>query len=118
MAHDIKHTQLTRLGYNYQDLVCLEILISWFHNPDLYQWVRVESDSPEFYSLDDVVALTNNNKYELLQVKFTIDASREDLSLDFDWLLGKKKNGTSLIQTWSKDVESHIKQNDLSLAAL
>jgi hypothetical protein len=118
MAHDIKHTQLTRLGYNYQDLVCLEILIDWFHSPDLYQWVRVESDSPEFYSLDDVVALTSDNKYELLQVKFTIDASREDLRLDFDWLLAKKKNGTSLIQKWSKDVESHINKNDLSLAAL
>jgi len=118
MAHDIKHTQLTRLGYNYQDLVCLEILIEWFHAPDSYQWVRIESDSPETSSLDDVVALTTENKFELFQVKFTIDSSREDLSLSFDWLLDKKKKGTSLIQKWSKDVESHIKENNLALAAL
>ena len=35
----IKPSQLTRAGYSYQDLMCIRILINWFHDPQKYQWI-------------------------------------------------------------------------------
>lgn len=55
----IKPTQLTRVGYSYQDLVCIKILLDWFHDPSKYQWVSIEStgtDEGMLNGLDDVVA--------------------------------------------------------------
>ena len=109
----IKHTQLTRVGYEYQDLICIEILIDWFHDPKKYQWVCIEctADQGEFKSLDDVVVLNEKGLYELYQVKFTIDPSRDDLNLSFEWLLEKKPNGTSLLQKWENDVKKYNQNN-------
>jgi hypothetical protein len=38
MASNIKHTQLTKVAYTYQDYVCIQMLVEWFHNPDKYPW--------------------------------------------------------------------------------
>lgn len=121
MNPPIKSTQLTRLGYEYQDLVCIRILVDWYHDRGKYQWVKVESTSlpdAKVSSLDDVVALQADGKYELTQVKFTIDAQREDLALSFDWLTYRKGNGTSLIQKWSKDLAEAVENNQLGKAEL
>ncbi len=121
MNGQIKHTQLTRVGYSYQDLICIELLIEWYHDKERYQWIKIESDTAngnKINSLDDVVALKADGKYELTQVKFTIDSSREDLSLDFDWLTKRKEKGTSLIQKWSKDVLVYGRSNKLDSADL
>ena len=121
MSSDIKHTQLTRVGYTYQDLMCIKLLVDWYHDPDRYEWVAVEGATTEkgdLSSLDDVVAFDKNGKYTLLQVKFTIDPSREDLKLDFDWLLKKKSSGTSLIQKWHRDVKKYSDKGTLGLTAL
>ncbi|WP_210455656.1 hypothetical protein [Vibrio crassostreae] len=121
MNHPIKSTQLTRLGYEYQDLVCIRILVDWYHDKDKYQWVKVESSTlpdAQVSSLDDVVALRADGKYELTQVKFTIDATREDLALSFDWLTARKGSGTSLIQKWAKDLVKAIKNKQLGKAEL
>lgn len=121
MNPPIKSTQLTRVGYEYQDLVCIKILVDWYHDRDKYQWVKVESTSlpdAKVSSLDDVVALRTDGKYELTQVKFTIDAQREDLTLSFDWLTYRKGNGTSLIQKWSKDLIEAVENNQLGKAEL
>ena len=69
-------------------------------------------------SLDDVICFTASGKYELYQVKFTIDSEREDLRLDFDWLLKKKGNGTSLIEKWSADIEKFGTSSTISIAKL
>ena len=116
----IKHTQLTRVGYEYQDLICIKILIDWFHDPKKYQWVCIEctADQGEFKSLDDVVVLNKKGLYELYQVKFTIDPNRDDLNLSFEWLLDKKPNGTSLLQKWEKDVKKYNENSLLSIAEL
>ncbi|MFL1500629.1 ATP-binding protein [Pseudomonas sp. S191] len=117
----IKPTQLTRVGYSYQDLVCIKILLDWFHDPSKYQWVSIEStgtDEGMLNGLDDVVAFDGGGRYELYQVKFTIDSERADLALGFDWLLKKKPNGTSLLKKWSSDVDKYRALGMLSKAAL
>lgn len=121
MTSDIKHTQLTRVGYSYQDFWCIKLLIDWFHQPDLYQWMTIEnseSGSHKFIGLDDVVALNSYGKYELYQVKFTIDSERKDLSLSLDWLLKKKNNGSSLLQKWNTDFKKYYEVDLLAKAVL
>lgn len=117
----IKSTQLTRVGYSYQDLVCIRILLDWFHEPDKYQWVSIENsgtDDGTLNGLDDVVAFDRNGRYELYQVKFTIDSERSDLALDFDWLLKKKPKGTSFLGKWASDVDKYRTLGVLSKAVL
>lgn len=121
MSNKIKPSQLTRLGYEYQDLLCIKLLVEWYHNPDKYQWISIESSSiagQKFQGLDDVIALNKNNRYELYQVKFTIDAQRDDLKLSFSWLCKKKENGTSMLQKWASDVYKYTENNQLEKAIL
>lgn len=116
----ITPSQLTRVGYTYQDLMCIRMLIKWFHEPDNYQWMSIEGNEElgNVKSLDDVICLTASGEYELYQVKFTIDSGRDDLMLDFDWLLKKKPKGTSLIEKWSTDLEKFGDSNVISIAKL
>ncbi|WP_143005088.1 AAA family ATPase [Billgrantia gudaonensis] len=69
-------------------------------------------------SLDDVICFTASGEYELYQVKFTIDSERDDLRLDFDWILKKKGKGTSLIEKWSADIEKFGASSTISIAKL
>jgi hypothetical protein len=116
----IKPSQLTRVGYAYQDLVCISTLINWFHDPEKYQWMSIEGNQglDHVKSLDDVICFTASGEYELYQVKFTIDSERDDLRLDFDWLLKKKNKGTSLIEKWSSDIEKFGSSNTIAIAKL
>lgn len=116
----IKPTQLTRVGYTYQDLMCIRTLINWFHDPEKYQWMSIEGNQglDQVKSLDDVICFTASGEYELYQVKFTIDSERDDLRLDFDWLLKKKGKGTSLIEKWSADIEKFGNSSTVSIAKL
>ena len=121
MSNNIKSSQLTRLGYEYQDLLCIQLLIDWYHNPDKYHWISIESSSvagEKFQGLDDVIALNSSNRYELYQVKFTIDAQRDDLKLNFSWLCDKKENGTSMLQKWANDVYKYGANSQLEKAIL
>jgi hypothetical protein len=96
------------------------MLISWFHDPKKYQWMSIEGNKElgHIKSLDDIICFTATGEYELYQVKFTTDSDRDDLLLDFDWLLKKKKNGTSLIEKWSADIEKFGASNIISIAQL
>lgn len=96
----IKRTAITRAGYEYQDLVGIEILINHFRDPDLYEWVQLESDDAEFQSLDDVVALRKDASIEFVQVKFTVNS--EENFLDWGWLLEAKGRGSSMLSKWAK----------------
>lgn len=115
----IKPSQLTRVGYTYQDLMCIRMLINWFHEPVKYQWMSIEGNRElAIKSLDDVICLTAGGEYELYQVKFTTDSSRNDLMLDFEYLLEKKPKGTSLIQKWTSDLVRFGTSNAISIAKL
>jgi hypothetical protein len=96
----IKPAATTRAGYEYQDLVGIEVLINYFRDPDLYEWVQLESDDEEFQALDDVVALRKDGSVEFVQVKFTVNP--EEYLLDWDWLLGVKGKGSSMLSKWMK----------------
>jgi hypothetical protein len=96
------------------------MLINWFHDPGKYQWMSIEGirELGHVKSLDDVTCLTSHGEYELYQVKFTTDSDRDDLQLDFDWLLKKRPRGTSLIEKWSADIEMFGTSGVISTAKL
>lgn len=96
----IKTTAITRAGYEYQDLVGIEVLIDYFRDPDFYEWVQLESDDEEFQALDDVVVLRKDGSVEFVQVKFTVNP--DEYFLDWDWLLGVKGKGSSMLSKWMK----------------
>ncbi len=100
--------------------MCIQLLVEWFHNPDKYQWISIEGtvDDGRLKGLDDVIALNKEGRYELFQVKFTIDSDRDDLKLSFDWLLSKTGRGTSCLQKWEKDTAKYNAKDLLSIAAL
>src|SRR3546814_15111530 len=56
----IKPTAIPRAGYDYQDLVGIELLIRFFRDPDLFQGVTLKSDDPETRSLAYVAALPSD----------------------------------------------------------
>jgi hypothetical protein len=98
----IKPAAITRAGYEYQDLAGIEVLIRQYRDPELYAWVLLEADDTNYRALDDVVAARKDGSYEFLQVKFTVDPDRYEL--DWDWLLAKTKNGTSMLEKWAKSL--------------
>ncbi|WP_444906145.1 hypothetical protein ACJJIR_16380 [Microbulbifer sp. SSSA008] len=120
ISSKIQPSQLPRVGYTYQDFMCIRMLIDWFHDPEKYQWMSIEGNQrlDHVKSLDDIICFTASGEYELYQVKFTIDSERDDLRLDFDWLLKKKNNGTSLIEKWSSDIDKFGSSGEISIAKL
>ncbi|TIP52919.1 MAG: hypothetical protein E5X56_33770, partial [Mesorhizobium sp.] len=96
----IKFSAITRAGYEYQDLVGIEVLIRHYRDPTLFEWVQLESDDPSVKSLDDVVAKRMDGSVEYIQVKFTVNSA--EYPLDWDYLLSKKENGTSMLAKWAK----------------
>ncbi|MDP3408558.1 NACHT domain-containing protein [Bosea sp. (in: a-proteobacteria)] len=98
----IKYSAITRAGYEYQDLVGIDLLIRHYRDPELFEWVQLESDDPNVKALDDVVAKRKDGSVEYVQVKFTVNA--EEYALDWDYLLSKKENGTSMLAKWAKSL--------------
>ena len=98
----IKPAAIPRAGYEYQDLVGIEVLIRQYRDPELYAWVLLEADDTTFRALDDVVAARKDGSFEFIQVKFTVDSDRYEL--DWDWLLAKTTNGTSMLEKWAKSL--------------
>jgi hypothetical protein len=98
----VKAAAIVRAGYEYQDLVGIEVLIRYFRDPDLYSWVKLEADDSPFGALDDLVAARADGGYEYTQVKFTVDEGA--YLLDWDWLLKKKPKGTSMLAKWAKSL--------------
>jgi hypothetical protein len=95
----IKPAAIVRAGYEYQDLVGIEVLIRHFRDPNLFHWVEVECQDQSIRSLDDIVALRRDGAVEYVQVKFTVDPSTH--LLDWDWLLARTRRGTSLLAKWT-----------------
>ena len=63
-------------------------MIDHFRDPNLYEWVQLESEDASFQALDDVVALRKDASIEFVQVKFTVNLGA--YFLDWDWLLEGK----------------------------
>lgn len=102
--HSFKKAGIPISGFHYQELIGVELLLSFFRDPDKYRWVELDSEDPEVGYLDDVVAARGDGSYEVIQVKFTPDPDR--YSLDWDWMLEKKPNGTSRLFKWADSLNS------------
>jgi len=112
-----------RAGFAYQDFMGLKELIDFYQSPDLYEWVRIESDGPadeiDPGFLDDIFCKKKtDNRVIVKQVKFCVDPTKANFALSFDWLLDKKGGGTSLLFKWSSSVEKLLTQNILGDACL
>ena len=118
MSHDFKPSGSIRAGFAYQDLVAVEILIDFLRDRDRYEWVQVEAVEKGFRSIDDVVACRKDGRFELTQVKFTLDPASPDHRLDWEWLTARKGTGTSLVQKWAKTVLEHVRNGTLATAML
>ena len=118
MSHDFKPSGSIRAGFAYQDLVAVEILIDFLRDRDRYEWVQVEAVEEGFRSIDDVVACRKDGRFELTQVKFTLDPASPDHRLDWEWLTARKRAGTSLVQKWAKTTLEHVRNGTLATAML
>lgn len=112
----IKNAAITRTGYDYQDLIGIEILIEYYRDPDRYEWVQLESEDSDFGALEDVVAALPDGTFELAQVKFT---PRPDIYLlNWEWLLEKKPKGTSRLQKWAASLQALTLKGKVKSACL
>lgn len=118
--HDIKKgSGHIRAGFQYQDLVAIEVLIDFYRNRNLYKWVQLEAEDSEFQSIEDVVACRPDGLYELTQVKFTADPEASANRLSWKWLTKiEKKKGRSLLQKWAVTTLRHKAAGTLAWAAL
>ena len=118
-GHDYKTPGLIRAGFQYQDLVAIEILINFYRQRNLYAWVQLEAEELAFRSIEDVVACTPDGRYELTQVKFTANPDSPSNRLSWSWLTqnggGRKK---SLMQKWAETTLRHKVAGNLAQAAL
>lgn len=118
MTSGYKKPGILRASFDYQDLTAIALLIEFYRQPQLYRWVELDCDDPRFASIDDIVACRTDGRFEITQVKFTVDADDPANQLDWDWLLGRKKNGRSLLQKWASTVSVHAGAHQLEFAEL
>jgi hypothetical protein len=96
----LKRAGVLRAAFDYQDLVGIELLVRFYRDRALYQWVELEADDPAYASIDDVVACRADGSLEMLQVKFTPDPEAKGAALDWSWLTTRARKGSSLLQKW------------------
>ena len=116
--HDFKTPGLIRAGFQYQDLVAIETLINFYRQRDRYAWVQLDTEDPEFRSIEDVVACTPDGFYELTQVKFTADPDAPANSLSWAWLTANGVTRRSLLQKWAKTTLHHKSAGKLARSVL
>ena len=124
--HGYKRTGHLRAGFEYQDLVAIEVLIDFYRQRDLYAWVELEAEDRSFGSIEDVVVCHRDSLYELIQVKFTAEPGASANSLSWKWLTadggvqrrGRRRAKRSLLQKWADTTCNHVSQGTLKRALL
>lgn len=66
-----EYTVPGRAGFDYQDIVALDLVVEMMTHPDRYQWIQVERDDAG--CLDNVTALKGNGEFVYRQLKFAVD---------------------------------------------
>jgi hypothetical protein len=112
----LKRAAITRTAFEYQDLIGIDLLINFFRDPRLYQWIELESENREVGYLDDIVAARTDGDFEYIQVKFTVDPNK--YLLDWEWLLERKAHGTSRLRKWATSLSRLTKSGTVHLAEL
>jgi hypothetical protein len=109
-----------RAGFDYQDIVALNLVVEMMTHPDRYQWIQVERDDAGY--LDDVTALRSDGEYVYWQVKFSVDPETKGDSYTWKSLLDREEGKTgpkdSLLMKWSKSLNHVMQQGPLAEAAL
>lgn len=118
MPSGYKKPGILRASFDYQDLAAVNLLINFYRQPDLYQWIELDSDDSKFASVDDLVACRTDGRFEITQVKFTVDPADPANQLDWDWLLKRTQRGRSLLQKWAATVARHVEAGHLEFAEL
>ena len=118
MTSIYKRPGVLRASFDYQDLSAIAILIDFYRQPDLFEWVELDSDDKSFASIDDIVACRTDGRFEITQVKFTVDAGDPANQLDWDWLTRRTKNGRSLLQKWAATADHCSATGQLATAQL
>ncbi|WP_343518454.1 NACHT domain-containing protein [Sphingomonas sp.] len=118
MTSGYKKPGILRASFDYQDLAAIAVLIDFYRQPDVYQWIELDSDDPAHASIDDIVACRQDGRYEVTQVKFTVAPGDPANLLSWDWLLDKKGRAKSLLQKWASTVERHANAGLLEKADL
>lgn len=118
MTSTYKKPGILRASFDYQDLSAIAILVEFYRQPDLFEWVELDSDDKAFASIDDVVACRTDGRFEITQVKFTVDPGDPANQLDWDWLMKRTKNGRSLLQKWADTADHCAATGQLATAQL
>lgn len=115
-----KYTIPGRAGFDYQDIVALDLVVEMMTHPDRYRWIQVESDDAG--CLDDVTALKENGDFIYWQLKFAVDPEARGDSFNWKKLLEREKgeNGPkdSLLMRWGKSLHRVMQQGPVAEAAL
>ena len=75
MTSGYKKPGILRASFDYQDFAAIQLLIDFYRQPDLYSWIELDSDDASYASIDDLVACRSDGRFEITQVKFTVDPS-------------------------------------------
>lgn len=118
MTSIYKKPGILRASFDYQDLSAIAILIDFYRQPDRFRWVELDSDDKAFASIDDIVACRTDGRFEITQVKFTVDPDDPANQLDWDWLMKRTKNGRSLLQKWAATADHWAATGQLATAQL
>ncbi|HZL83653.1 MAG TPA: ATP-binding protein [Candidatus Deferrimicrobium sp.] len=86
-----------RAGDEYQDVRAALFLVQWLLDPSKYRYAILENNGAG--ALDDITALTQDGKWILIQVKYTLDTQTNPLT--FEYLLDKSRDQKSLLEKWS-----------------
>ena len=91
------------LGFDYQDVIALQLILVWLSHPDRFQWVEVEASEG---SLNDVRAMRADGTVVAQQIKYSTDAASPDDPWTWRDLLRKDSAGSrSLLQKWAESVD-------------
>ncbi|MBQ0732401.1 MAG: NACHT domain-containing protein [Oleispira antarctica] len=103
MSENIKRSAIPAAGYVYQNRHGLKVICEWLDAPSRYRRVKfecdIESEAPQ--GLDDLVIERRDGRFDLYQVKFTVNSDK--YLLDWNWLFEKSSNGKkarSTIKKW------------------
>lgn len=109
---------LIRAGFQYQDLVAIEVLLDFYRAPDRFAWVALDAPEPAVRAIDDVVACLPDGRYDLTQVKFTGDPGKPANALSWAWLTEVEGRGRSLLQKWAHTTAALAASGGLAAARL
>jgi len=89
---------IARSGFNYQDLIALELMVDFLEHQKRFEWILLEADDAG--SLDDIVVQYKDGRRFYKQVKFTGYSSDPKYAFDLEELTQSSGRSKSLLRKW------------------